>query len=302
MEDKLLKQHFDCIKNFLKDSTPSDLVRLDRKADLEIMNFWSGEELWNVQLPADLLVANTIPIKDLAIEFDERNTKIQFGKNSAEASVLGEECYGCLTKVRIKIFDNYVNSINYLQSDEAAKRKDVLACGAMEIEAIYPKQFSHLNIGKIIVPFYATYECNYLYGGVVYSVKNDFYFKCTHRMLSPLITWYGIQIMLLHPQLKTIFSHPQQKLIYDSKSTPHHKRITKYIKTHYIRSEDIDVALNNEDKKIHRKTLAWYVIGHWRHLKSGKRIFIQGYWKGELRDLKKNLDECRERIIVNPTI
>jgi hypothetical protein len=48
--------------------------------------------------------------------------------------------------------------------------------------------------------------------------------------------------------------------------------------------------------------MIWYVTGHWReYKKTGKRIFIQGYWKGALRDMKstafQNL-EPRERELV----
>ena len=53
----------------------------------------------------------------------------------------------------------------------------------------------------------------------------------------------------------------------------------------------------DDHKKINRKCLCWYVIGHWREYKNGNKIFIQGYWKGALRNAKKNYDDGRERII-----
>ena len=40
---------------------------------------------------------------------------------------------------------------------------------------------------------------------------------------------------------------------------------------------------DNSDKYKKKKAL-WHVAGHWRHYKSGKRIFIQGYWKGIQRN------------------
>ena len=50
-------------------------------------------------------------------------------------------------------------------------------------------------------------------------------------------------------------------------------------------------------REYERHTLVWYVIGHWRNYGSGKRVFIQPYWKGALRNLKMSLDG-RDREIV----
>jgi hypothetical protein len=63
---------------------------------------------------------------------------------------------------------------------------------------------------------------------------------------------------------------------------------------------DIDKAF--EKRGFIRRSMIWYVTGHWReYKKTGKRIFIQGYWKGALRDMKstafQNL-EPRERELV----
>ena len=42
---------------------------------------------------------------------------------------------------------------------------------------------------------------------------------------------------------------------------------------------------------------AWYVIGHYRHYKNGKTGWVNGYWKGALRETKKSFDEGRQRIL-----
>ena len=52
-------------------------------------------------------------------------------------------------------------------------------------------------------------------------------------------------------------------------------------------------------KKNKRHALLWHVIGHWRTYKSGKKVFVQPYWKGALREVK-NMEEAREREINIP--
>lgn len=112
-----------------------------------------------------------------------------------------------------------------------------------------------------------------------------------------LKVWYRIQVLLLHPRVE-VFERKAvlQKLKGKDKITASNNgRKVKYIKHYYITPEDIDLMING-DRHYKRKCLSWYVIGHYREYKNGKKIFIQGYWKGELRALKRNFDE-RERVI-----
>lgn len=112
-----------------------------------------------------------------------------------------------------------------------------------------------------------------------------------------LILWYQIQVLLLHPRIEVLERKAVlQKLKGKDKITATSTgRKVKYIKRYYITPEDIDLMING-DRHYKRKCLSWYVIGHYREYKNGKRIFIQGYWKGELRALKRNFDE-RERVV-----
>lgn len=112
-----------------------------------------------------------------------------------------------------------------------------------------------------------------------------------------LTVWYRIQILLLHPRVEILERKAAlQKLKGKDKITASSTgRKVKYVKRYYITPEDIDLMING-DRHYKRKCLSWYVIGHYREYKNGKRIFIQGYWKGELRALKRNFDE-RERVI-----
>ena len=108
----------------------------------------------------------------------------------------------------------------------------------------------------------------------------------------PRITdWYGIQIAMLHPQIKrTYFRGGKEKQTVQVTSK---KRKTKYIQTQYINERTFKKA--TADAKRVYKCLAWYVCGHYRHYKNGTVQFIQGYWKGVMRDTKQNQDEGRIR-------
>ena len=141
--------------------------------------------------------------------------------------------------------------------------------------------------------------------GRAYEVDNDsiddYNFLKNHAAWGILL-WYVIQIYMLNPRTKTIFKNCTKfKNAEYRKATSRereNKRISKYIKHIVVSDELINKALydNSEKRKINRRCLIWYVLGHWRTYKSGKKIFINGYWKGELRSIKQNLDE-RERLI-----
>ena len=68
-------------------------------------------------------------------------------------------------------------------------------------------------------------------------------------------------------------------------------------KAKYVRYKDISDVILKSDVIRKQHTLCWYVIGHYRHYQNGRKVWINGYWKGPLRELKKNLDEGRERIL-----
>jgi len=78
------------------------------------------------------------------------------------------------------------------------------------------------------------------------------------------------------------------------------RKKVKYVKQHIINSTELDSLIygkNKSDKaNINRNVLVWYVVGHWRQIKNGKKIFVKPHWKGLLREIKMALPE-REREI-----
>lgn len=106
--------------------------------------------------------------------------------------------------------------------------------------------------------------------------------------------WYFIQVSLLHPTIKEVFRHSGILTDKDrAESKAYKKRPLYYQKSKMINQIEFDEAIK---RCIVRKTLIWYVIGHWRNYKDGRRIFIQPYWKGALRETKMT-EVPRERVI-----
>ena len=109
-----------------------------------------------------------------------------------------------------------------------------------------------------------------------------------------IATWMGVQIALLNPIIKERTRIETVPAPADSKSK-HKKGPKKYVKR--ITIGDISDMEFGEKKTKHIKEPFWWVSGHWREYKSGKKIFINGYWKGPFREFGQ-IREPRERQIV----
>ena len=115
------------------------------------------------------------------------------------------------------------------------------------------------------------------------------------------LCWYGIQIALLNPVLEERFHRETVPYEDNKKRTNKKKSPKRYVKK--ITIDDISDLTFAKEKGHHQiKEPFWWVTGHWRNqkIKNGhKRIFIQGYWKGILREVAEEKNqEPREREIV----
>jgi len=126
--------------------------------------------------------------------------------------------------------------------------------------------------------------------------------ELTGLLYMGLSIWYSVNTSLLNPVIKDVFvTHSKPTPVSNGKTSGTNKRAKiRYIKQHIISMDDVNEAF--EKRGFIRRSMIWYVTGHWReYKKTGKRIFIQGYWKGALRNMKDeafaNL-EAREREIV----
>lgn len=237
----------------------SDLICIDKETDERIFETILNHTLDEViETPADIIISNTIPIKDLEIEVDE-----------------SKGGYGSV-RYRVVIFESLPKLENMI---------------------------GNIEIGYLIV-FYQNKPCQIVSlevrEGIDYIAAN----RCWSMANIPIIaniftnTWYALEVMLLHPKIQTIYEKPQMIPIHNKTGArTQGKRKVKYIKKYYVKISDVEKITHTNEKDRKRKCLIWYVVGHWRKYKTGKTIFIQGYWKGELRAIKQNLTE-RERVVI----
>lgn len=112
--------------------------------------------------------------------------------------------------------------------------------------------------------------------------------------------WYGVMIALLHPVVKDVFRRgaKQKEKVISIDDKGNRKRIVRYVKQRYIGTEKLIDAITGGGRSRTYHALVWHVVGHWRRLASGGKTFVRPYWKGAMRDLKRNLDEVERQIVL----
>lgn len=252
---------FDKAREFMK-YPATDTVRIDHKTDIELYQTLIDKNVNTIaQAPSDIFYADTVPLKDIEIEIDERDATFSCGK-------------GMVNRYRVIILDD-------LHGIHEAEVADV---GYLMVYIPNTKKIAFM------VSLAVQKGNNHIFPASACAIANIPIMANTY-----MTTWYAIQIALLHPKIKLLFDRPMKVPIHGKSQGSSRQRKVKYVKVHNLRVDDIK-NITHEPGTINRKCLAWYVIGHWRQYKTGKKVFIQGYWKGKLRDLKRNLDE-RERVI-----
>jgi hypothetical protein len=264
-------------------SKPSDVLYFNRADDLRIRGFWNPTPTVLDHVPSDIFFANTVPLLDCKITL-----------NSVD---------GHSFTYRVVIFDNYHQRILIsgdkptcigcivFSGTESAWAIPLMVCeGDSEIRCGDKIAYKHIKLMDV-----QSYK---------ERVANN---QIGFMTMGCLDTWYGIQIALLHPLLKTIFATKTSEPVYKTIERKHKKpvrRIVRYMKRHVITVEAIDDALYNTktEHTFTRKALVWYVIGHWRTYQNGKRIFIQPYWKGVLRHLKMDADGRDREIVMDQSM
>lgn len=237
--------------------------------------------------PADIFFANTIPVKHIIIQPKIFSTD--------------------------KIIDTYDLHV----VDDATRIKNiqkVLSEEEDEAEVMWIRHTAHTKLNGIkgwvraYNRFVVEKSANYiaLKKSVYYDTSNSFrnifeqgiakdvsminiFCEEKHQcMMEVYNAWYTLQQCILTKELmpyvkKSKVSMDFMKTKYVSDKNK--KLINKYI----IQLEKIQEAfiINEEAKegseRKYRKPL-WHVTGHWRHYKSGKSVFVQGYWKGSERN------------------
>lgn len=254
-------------------------------------------------LPADIIISNTIPIKHVEVVLNEKNDVVRhrvliFDKNDwipFGTALEGEETsdnefeYAYNDNDIIDIASaTIVGAITLSLEDYAKTIPDGFSARSVVMPIIYVKREDKpilaieatnsflQNFNNKYIPFGTeTYVDMAIYAGVEWAVAT-------------LNIWYAIEVSLLNPLINYRTANkqmviPQTKTRNGKKKTP---AKIKYYKTIYIEEEALDQFFEdqkNERGEINRHCLMWYVTGHWRHYANGKKVFIQGYWKGEGR-------------------
>ena len=271
--------------NRLERSVPSDVIYLTHKTDKMLTDLWSLPQRKSrgtdeCYIPSDLFHTNTIPLEDCKIIIDETHDFPE----------------GVIVEVRVKIYPDYTELLKSA-SDGTSVMVGIIQyimpdgyVAAPIVTSPHLDQLGFSNIGYI--------NKN---GKTVLSDKvaaaNDVMWLC-------LATWYGIQIALLHPVVRDVFRNPARSIIKKApdklKSKKHRKQTSvKYVKKHIIDQNEFQKLVYGESSSnsYQRKALIWYVIGHWRTYKNGKRVFVQPHWKGALRDTKLTQSRAREIVL-----
>lgn len=258
-------------------TNPSDTICLKKADDIAICDLWQkGCSLPEGTIPSDLFFAGKIPLMDCEIVVDET-----------------EDPDGVVCKYRVVIFPDYQERIT-----EAVG--DTVYVGAV---------IAFLNGYTFFMPIGVCEGVNVMMTGPFgyHNVPDGLLKLCKESWTQMdamkmgyqfLITWYGIQVALLHPTVKEVFRHPRTEPVCSGSGKKDGRRVVRYMRKHVINAADINTAAYGTGREYERHTLVWYVIGHWRNYASGKRVFIQPYWKGALRHLKMSLDGRDREIIV----
>lgn len=263
--------------NDIRKSKATDLVNLTLSDYVNLITL--GETLLGIKnddihlIPSDIIFMGTIPIIDMVIieEFDDIKT----------------------TEFRVVIFPDYQERIRNSETGESVR----IGC---IIGDFYDNDYvvTTLNVRKGNSFLFSEERFGHKLPDFILEgipkrkdVNRQNVYKSFCMILS---AWYVIQISCLHPVTKDVFSNPKTA-VYETKTKNKNNRKRnkiKYIKKHII-STDINKLISNNSSNYTRKTLSWYVTGHWRIYKTGKKVFIKPYWKGVLRESKNA--EIRER-------
>jgi len=261
-------------------SSPSDRVVVDEAASEKLWNLFSDRAIeWPgdlIAIPSDLFFAGTVPLLDT--EFEEAGNRSP------------------ICAFRVVVFKDYRERITIAGEDTVtvgAIIREFINNGAPTVQIVLPLSVVH---GENILRFTPLGWANLprmeqqSMGDSVAKKLGDFFRSC-------LCLWYGTQLALLHPLLKEVFRNPQRTPM-PAEPTGSKKRKKKpplrYIKRHVLNADKLEAAVKGH---VEWKTLCWRVIGHWRTYKDGRKVFINGYWKGPLRETKA-LEEARLREVV----
>ena len=270
----------------------TDIIYLNHEQDAALIDLWERSAIskrtdMGMPIPSDLFFAKTIPLHNFMVQLDEMDESGSGDMVYAFFFLMDEELNGIPMKIE---FPEGLTYINYVMN--------IL--------------FTHGNDPSMICARIATQDGNdrlFAFEVCAFNEKKKSKrftreemerYNLSQWLGAFLETWYGIEIAMLHPTVKEVFVHPKVKKEKISKKdrAEYGHKVYRYVKHHYTTDDELNDAIyGKESHPFNRKALIWYVSGHWREYKTGKKVFIQPYWKGALRATKKAEPRNREIVI-----
>lgn len=242
------------------------------------------------ELPADIVFANTIPIKHMSI------------------------------MPRVYKEDHWVDFYVIHFHDDEVRNKNIFKMLSGETDEASIGWIKHTIDGTIFSQKgWAQYYCEIVLdaGKDTIALKHDIYYDTSESlrlyfekihntpelwhpkhweeiqcMFEVMSAWYTLQECILHDELRVFVKKAKVEKPSIRKPSKGKMRDKKFVQRYYIQLQQLfnEYDINklddvSDENKYKKKKALWHVSGHWRHYKkSGKRIFIQGYWKGSQRD------------------
>lgn len=279
LDAKVMDILFDYVQPMCYKQTPHSKELEDTEGKDNLVNF----------IPTDLLFSKTLPLKAFRViwtDIEKRSVDITFNIKENYIDIIDALAPG-------KSFVIGKAKINNIKMKDEEGDKNFFA----NFICVLIVKYQENALGFTTLP--STEYCNYALIPDT-ELKRKCQRSLDHVMFENLFLWYAIQIFMLNPITKELFSKPKViRYSIKPKGGKDKKRKIAYKRVHTINAEELENSIYGGDRSFNRKCLCWYVIGHWREYKNGKKVFIQGFWKGALRETKKNYDEGRERIIAD---
>lgn len=280
------------------------------------------------QVPNDIFVANTIPLKQLDLELQDTDNgfsdcfkmcinnmvTVLHGTEGApmneaftiEAIIPIDQIQGYITNYPGDVTDLefVIGAIRYVEKCSTVKN---------EATALVIMKNDYMYVGD---PYFSDISVTNLRTGERLSISEhladidgrinngsliEYILRLQSSISMSITAFYSVNAALLNPVIVDVYNNKTSRIPDRSVTAkkPSKRGKIRYIKRHFMTVDDVDKAF--EKRGFVRKAMIWYVTGHWREYKSGKKVFIQGYWKGALRNMKdtvfKDL-EPRERELI----
>lgn len=285
---------------------PTDNIRINVHQSREIVSLFSLDVhyeniydeandpefliVYEKPIPADILFADTIPIRNCRIERPDDDI---WGQGDGLDSLKYSANVHTFDKIKLNSTDMDIHGDAYL-----------IGLADITINIIRRNKIFRFIYPMVIEVGNSSLR-NDMSFGLCDDADEDEFLQWTDeinglgRMAFSVVMrlWYTAQVALLHPVIK------EHVRVRDSviKSTNRHNKSkkknhpVKYVKEYIINDDTIKAICNY--RKNTRHAQCWYVIGHWRTYSSGKKIFIKPHWRGPLRHLKTP-EETHERNLV----